>query len=104
MIDDVRMALTALRAKGTPTPGQLSVVGLEGGLGAYLGIDESGRPHLLMEVDPREPLEVRAVAIAALEVGARELDGRWPDRDVSRCDVPVRVRRRGLRPLHRCGS
>ena len=74
MIDEVRVALTALRAKGAPRPGQLSVFELEGGLGAYLGIDESGRPHLLMEVDPREPLELRAVAVAALEVGARELD------------------------------
>ena len=74
MIDEVRMALTALRAKGTPRPGQLSVVELQGALSAYLGIDESGRPHLLVEVDPREPLEVRTVAVAALDVGARELD------------------------------
>ncbi len=74
MIDEVRMALTALRAKGTPGAGQLSVFELEGGLGAFLAIDESGRPHLLMEVDPRDPLEVRAVAVAALEVGARELE------------------------------
>ena len=75
MIDDVRAALAALRSRGAPAAGDLSVVHLspDSGLGAFAGLDESGRAHLLLhlDADPEGPMPTSDVA--ALQVHARLL-------------------------------
>lgn len=70
MIDTVRAAYTALRTRRL-LPGQdLTVIAVDGVTGAFVGMDEHGRPHLLLasstDVTP-------STDIATLDVGHRAL-------------------------------
>src|SRR3954451_17771140 len=73
MIDDVRAALTALRARGLPKPGDLVVIELESADGAFLAVDDQGRPHLLLSLDGTAARQAPASNVATLEIGLREL-------------------------------
>ena len=73
MIDDVRVALTALRSGGVPhSDGDLNVLAVSGRDGALVGLDEHRRTHLLvrLEEDSRTP---PASDVAALQIAVRVL-------------------------------
>ena len=72
MIDAVRVALTAVRARGGPAPGDLSVVRLPEVAGVFLGVDDLRRPHLLLKVGDVNTL-LPEPDVAALEIAIRPL-------------------------------
>jgi hypothetical protein len=73
VIDAVRVALTAIRARGNPAPGDLSVLALPEVRGVFLGVDDLRRPHLLLVMsDVNSPLPEPDVA--ALEIAIRPLE------------------------------
>jgi hypothetical protein len=74
VIDAVRLALTALRSEGVRAPGGLPVVEVEGGSGAFVAIDDLGRPHLLMTLEHDETDAVPSVGIATLDIATRNLE------------------------------
>lgn len=65
MIDEVRSAYTALRTRPTPPGSDLAVLALSSVPGAYAGIDELARQHLLLVVqtDSSPPVEIATLAI-----------------------------------------
>lgn len=72
MIDAVRVALTAVRTRDAPHPGDLTVVELQGAPEVLLGVDELRRPHMLLHFD--EPGVTRLTSdVSALELGVRAL-------------------------------
>jgi hypothetical protein len=70
VIDTVRTAYTALRTQPPPAGDDLAVLALESVPGAYAGIDELARPHLLLAVHPGSPPPAE---IATLAIGTRLL-------------------------------
>ena len=72
MIDAVRVALTAVRARGNPRPGDLSVVPLQEVAGVFLGVDDLRRPHLLLKVGDVNAL-LPEPDVAALEIAIRPI-------------------------------
>lgn len=72
MIDAVRVALTAVRTREVPHPGDLTVVELRGAPRVLLGVDELRRAHMLLQLD--EPCVTRLTSdVSALEIGVRSL-------------------------------
>ena len=71
MIDAVRVALTAVRTRDRPHPGDLTVVELQGVPGLLIGVDELRRPHMLLPVGPEQVGGVDS-EVASLEVGMQE--------------------------------
>jgi hypothetical protein len=72
VIDEIRVAVTALRVGGVPDPGDLQVLPLEGTQGVMVGLDDSSRPHLLLSV-AEVPADLPASDIATLDVAVRSL-------------------------------
>lgn len=70
MIDEVRSAYTALRTRPPPQGSSLSVLPLSSVTGAYAGIDELARQHLLLAIETESPPPVE---IATLAIGTRVL-------------------------------
>lgn len=71
MINDVRLTFAALREASGPGPNGLRVRGIDGGpSNVRLGLDDDGRPHLLVEADPSDAVEP---SIAALSTRDRQL-------------------------------
>jgi hypothetical protein len=73
VIDAVRAALTALRARGRPALGDLSVIDFEGIDGTLLAVDDKGRPHLLITLQDGAAEDVPASDVATLQIGVRTL-------------------------------
>lgn len=77
MIDAVRVALTALRTGDAPKPGDLPVIRVGDVEGALLGLDDRGRPHLLLPVSasgadlPRSDTATLEIVIRPLLVGGQ---------------------------------
>jgi hypothetical protein len=72
VIDAVRVALTAVRTRDRPQPGDLTVVELEGVPALLIGVDELRRPHLLLPLGREREGNVGS-DVASLEVGVRAL-------------------------------
>lgn len=70
MIDSVRMTFTALREAGAPPAGELKVLKTTIDERVYLGLDDLGRPHLLVVTGEADP---PSSDIATLEIGSRKL-------------------------------
>jgi len=79
MIDEVRLALAALRARGVPRDQGLDVLPMPSVPGALIGLDHAARPHLLLELPvtdetttglPGDDLVVLDVRLTPLVVGA----------------------------------
>jgi hypothetical protein len=71
VIDDVRAAATALRVGGPPDEGELPTLELGGRAPAYLGLDDEGRLHLLLELAAESDHHVTEVS--ALDIRSRRL-------------------------------
>lgn len=70
MIDDVRIAFTALRSQKLPSGTDLTILQIPAIAGVYVGLDEQSRQHLLLaDEDDRTP----TTEIAALAVSTRNL-------------------------------
>lgn len=75
MIDQVRLALTALRTQGVPAGDDLATVAIPYEGGGRIALDRHGRPHLLLLLAPDEvPADAPDPRVTALDVGLRELD------------------------------
>jgi hypothetical protein len=72
MIDEVRVALTAVRTGTLPAPGDLVVVDLSDISGVLLGVDDLRRPHMLLELADVDP-PPSSSDTATLEIGERTL-------------------------------
>jgi hypothetical protein len=72
LIDDVRVALTALRSRGAPAAGDLSVVAVAARQDALVGYDEFRRSHLLLRLDGA-PEGSLTSDVAALQIAVRPL-------------------------------
>lgn len=70
MIDDVRIAFTALQAQTPPQGRALSVLPIAHIDGVFVGVDEQSRPHLLLRTDNSTP---PLTDVATLEVTTRSL-------------------------------
>lgn len=70
MIDVVRAGYTALRTQSPPFGADLAVLAVESLPGAYLGIDELARQHLLLKVHDGS---LPSVEVATLAIGTRAL-------------------------------
>jgi Putative PD-(D/E)XK family member, (DUF4420) len=70
VIDEIRLSFAALREAGLPAVGELAVRELSAGSGAFLAIDDEGRPRLL--VGSEEPT-LRPSGTAAIGVSRRVL-------------------------------
>jgi Putative PD-(D/E)XK family member, (DUF4420) len=77
LIDDVRLALTALRSRDIPAPGDLSVVAVAGRPDVLVGLDELRRSHLLLRLDgSREGSPTSDVAALQISIRPLAVDGR----------------------------
>jgi hypothetical protein len=72
LIDDVRVALTALRSRGVPAAGDLSIVAVATREDALVGLDEAGRSHLLLKLEGA-PDGAPTSDVAALQIAVRPL-------------------------------
>ncbi|WP_156431429.1 hypothetical protein [Mycobacterium sp. GA-1199] len=70
MIDDVRLAFTALRSQKRPSGTDLSVLQIPSAEGVFVGLDEQSRQHVLLA---RKNDTVPTTDIATLAVSPREL-------------------------------
>jgi hypothetical protein len=70
VIDEVRSAYTALRTQQAPAGPDLSVLALASVAGAYAGVDELRRQHLLLAIETESSPQV---GIATLAIGTRVL-------------------------------
>jgi hypothetical protein len=77
LIDDVRVALTALRSRGVPGVGELGVLAIAAREDALVGLDEFRRPHLLLrlegapEIPPTSDVAALEITVRPLVVGGR---------------------------------
>ena len=105
LIDDVRVALTALRSGGVPPTGDLRFLPVQGRHDALVGLDELRRPHLLLALGGASETSLKS-DVAALQIAVKPLvvDGKSsPYLDVTclfdSVDRRLRaLRRRGPRP------
>jgi hypothetical protein len=70
VIDEIRLTFAALRETGPPAGADLAVRQLSARGGAFLALDDDGRPHLLVG---SEETTLRPSGTAAIDVSARPL-------------------------------
>jgi hypothetical protein len=72
LIDDVRVALTALRSRSVPAAGDLSVVAVAAREDAFVGLDDARRSHLLLRLAGASEAPP-TTDVAALQITVRPL-------------------------------